>query len=88
MLKLSDIQTEFCEKPVSPNQILKSIIYLSNVHTPGTDGLPADWYKFFWIDIKNILTDSITYAFITENLSIKQKRGIITLLLGVKICCK
>ncbi len=88
MPKLSDTQNEFCEKHVSQNEILKSIKSLSIGCILGTDGLPADWYKFFWIDIKNILTDSITYAFITENLSIKQKRGIITLLLGVKICCK
>ncbi len=34
----------------------------------------------FWIDLKNILTDSITYSFIPGNLSIEQKRGTITLL--------
>ncbi len=78
--KLSDTQNEFCEKPVSQIEILKSIKSLFNGHTPGTDGLSADWYKFFWIDIKNMPTDSITYALITGNLSIEQKRGIITLL--------
>ncbi len=34
----------------------------------------------FWIDIKNLLTDSILYAINSGELSIKQKRGIFTLL--------
>ncbi len=75
MPKLSNEERELCEKKICHNEILKAIKDLSNSRTPSSDGLPADWYKFFWIDIKNLLTDSITYA-----LSIEQKRGIITLL--------
>ncbi len=52
MPKLSDTLKEFCEKPVSQNEILKSIKSLSNGCTPCTDSLPADWYNVFWIDIK------------------------------------
>ncbi len=80
MTRLSQKQQELCERRVSQDEILKSIKELWNGCTPGTDGLPADWYKCFWIDIKSTLTDSIIYALKKGTLSIKQKRGIITLL--------
>ncbi len=59
MPKLSDEEWELCEKPVCHNEIFKAIKDLSNSQTPGSDDLPADWYKFFWIELKNLLTDSI-----------------------------
>ncbi len=73
-------ETEYCDKPISQSEILKSIKELSNGRTPGSDGLPTDWYNFFWIDIKNSLTDSIMYVLSNGHLSIDQKRGITTLL--------
>ncbi len=48
--------------------------------TPRTDGLSANFYKYFWIDIKYLLTNSILYVMKKGELSIEQKRGIITLL--------
>ncbi len=48
--------------------------------TSGSDGLPAYFYKFFWCDIKNLLTQCIIYIMAKGELSIEQKRGIITLL--------
>ncbi len=77
---LSNEERESCDKPISQSEILKSIKELSNGRTPGSDGLPTDWYRFFWIHIKNSLTDSIIYALSNGHLSIEQKRGIITLL--------
>ncbi len=78
MPKLSDEEWELCEKPVCHNEILKAIKDLFNSRTPGWDGLPADWHKFFWIDIKYLLSDSVNYA-LSNDLSIKQKRGVIIL---------
>ncbi len=49
--------------------------------TPGSDGLSAHFYKFFWIDIKSLSCNGMYYALINNGeLSIEQKRGIITLL--------
>jgi exonuclease III len=80
MPKLNEDQKHFCDKAISESEILKSIKLLANGKTPGSDGLPADWYKFFWVDIKHLLCNSITYAMDHGELSIEQKRGIITLL--------
>jgi exonuclease III len=78
--KLSKEQKDFCDRPISESDVLKSLKQLANGKTPGSDGLPAEWYKFFWIDIKGLLFDSIIYAIECGELSVEQKRGIITLI--------
>ena len=48
--------------------------------TPGTDGLPAEFYKVFWNDISAILIRALNYAYETGQLSVTQRRGIIKLI--------
>jgi len=48
--------------------------------TPGSDGLPAKFYKIFWNDIADLLLGSINYAYETGQLSVSQKRGIVKLI--------
>ena len=48
--------------------------------TPGTDGLPAEFYRFFWPDICHDLLTSYNYAFQHGTMSISQRRGIISLI--------
>ena len=48
--------------------------------TPGSDGLPAEFYKIFWNDIADFLLGSINYAYETGQLSVSQKRGIVKLI--------
>ncbi len=81
MKKLTPDEANFCEQPITEFEILCSLKNKHNQNMPGTGGLPADFYNFFWIDIKNLLTDSILYAVNSGELSTEQKRGIITLLL-------
>ncbi len=65
---------------ITEKTILNSLKQLHNGKTPVTDGLPLDFYKYFWIDIKLLLIESIEHATKIGELSIEQKRGIITLL--------
>ena len=48
--------------------------------TPGTDGLPGEFYKVFWKDISAILIRALNYAYETGQLSVTQRRGIIKLI--------
>ena len=41
-------------------EILNSLKCLKNNKAPGYDGLTTEFYKFFWIDIKN--NDSILFS--------------------------
>ena len=48
--------------------------------TPGTDGLPIEWYIVFWLKIKNIFIASIKFGLHTGKLSTTQREGLISLL--------
>ena len=48
--------------------------------TPGTDGLPAEFYKIFRNDIASTLINALNFAYETGKLSITQRRGIIKLI--------
>ncbi len=86
MPKLFDEQKEYCDQPISESEILKSIKTLTNGKTPGSDGLPTNFYNIFWIDIKSLLRESILYAMNIGELSIEQKGGmIISLPIKIKI---
>ena len=47
---------------------------------PGSDGLCAQFYKFFWNDIKEILSNTFKYSFNEEMLSIDQRRAVLSLI--------
>ena len=53
---------------------------MPNSKSPGTDGFPAEFYKVFWIDLKDILLSCYVVAFRTGKMLISQRRGIITLM--------
>ena len=48
--------------------------------SPGTDGLPAEFYKVFWNDVATYLLASLNSSFSKGHLSISQRRGLITLI--------
>ena len=72
--KLSDIQRTQCEGLLTENELLKSIKSFKNNKTPCTDGLTAEFYKFFWQDIKHVLLASINYTVVYGILSVEQRR--------------
>ncbi len=80
MPKLNNEETIFSERSICKADILKSIKNLPSGKTPGSDGLPADFYNFFWCDIKCSLTQCIIYVMKHGELTIEHKWGIITLL--------
>ena len=53
---------------------------MKNGKSPGTDGFPAEFYKFFWPDLGTYVVNSLNEAFDKGELSVTQKQGIITLL--------
>ena len=77
---LSEEEKETCEGLVNVEECTNALKDFSNNKTPGTDGLPAEFYRFFWPDICSDLQASYNYAFQHGTLSISQKRGIISLI--------
>ena len=48
--------------------------------TPGTDGLPTEFYKIFWDDISDALIAALNSAYENGQLAITQRRGLIKLI--------
>ena len=48
--------------------------------TPGSDGIPAEFYKVFWNDISEHLVTSINHAYQKKQFLVTQRRGIIKLI--------
>ena len=77
---INDIEREQCEGPLTAAECLESLKTMDSNKSPGTDGIPADFYKLFWNDIKPFFLASITTSFEKGLLSISQRRGLITLI--------
>ncbi len=78
--KLSDNEVQICDKKISIEELGKGLRELPNNKAPGTDGFTADFYKFFWKDIKDYIYDSFVSSLKNGILSIEQRRAILTLL--------
>ena len=77
---IDDIDRNALDNVITLNEISLALNDLPNNKTPGCDGLDASFYKFFWSKIGNTVSDSIMQGVQEGELSIEQKRAILTLL--------
>ena len=61
-------------------ECLESLKNMESNKTPGTDGIPVEFYKVFWNDIKPFFLASINASHAKGLLSISQRRGLLTLI--------
>ena len=69
-----------CKGALTEKECLEALKDMGTEKTPGTDGLPAEFYEVFWKDISAILIRALNYAYKTGQLSVTQRRGIIKLI--------
>ena len=72
--KLTDHQKLSCEGELSAADCFESLKTMRLGRSPGTDGLPAEFYKVFWNDVSTYLLASLNSPFFTGNLPISQRR--------------
>ena len=53
---------------------------MKNNKSPGSDGLPIEFYVTFWNDLKDIVVDVLNVSYGKGQMSISQRRAIITLM--------
>ena len=78
--KLKAMEKQICENDLKIDEVANALKQLPNDKSPGSDGFTANFYKFFWPDIKDFLHESFLYSFKNGELTNDQKRGIINLI--------
>ena len=77
---LTNEEQTLCEGPLTETECLQALKKMESDKTPGTDGLPAEFYKVFWKDIPFFSISALNYAFDSGCLSVTQRRGVIKLI--------
>ena len=77
---LSEDEQALCEGLITQREALNALKDFSADKTPGTDGLPAEFLRYFWPELQSSIVGSFNYAFQNGSLSISQRRGIISLI--------
>ena len=77
---LSNEERDSIEGLLTELECLNALKDMEPDKSPGTDGLPSEFYQFFWSDVSKPLLEAFNYGFEIGQLSISQKRGIIKLI--------
>ena len=77
---LDETEKQLCEGLITKDEVKTVLKAMANCKSPGSDGYPAEFYKFFWNDIGEYILNSLNESFQVGELSQTQKQGIITLL--------
>ena len=73
-------EKEKCEGMLTKAECLQALKSMKPEKTPGSDGLPIEFYKAFWNEISDCLLNAINYPDTEGKFSISQRRGIIKLI--------
>ena len=77
---LSNEERYSIEGLLTEQECLNALKEMEPDKSPGTDGLPSDFYQMFWNEVSKPLLEALNYGFEIGQLSISQKRGIIKLI--------
>lgn len=77
---LKEDEKEECESNVTLEECSIALKELPNGKSPGSDGLPVEFYKMVWPEIRSLLLECYLDSFTKGEMSIDQRRGIITLI--------
>ena len=73
-------EKEKCEGMLTKAECLQALKSMKPRKTPGSDGLPIEFYKVFWNKISHCLLNTFNYAYIEGKFSISQRCWIIKLI--------
>lgn len=78
--KLNKEDTDKLEKEISIEEINKAVLAMKHNKSPGIDGYPIEFFKFFWKDLGPWIHRFVNETFKNNKLSTTMNRGVITCL--------
>ena len=73
-------EADICEGLFSVEECTETVQNLKMNTSPGLDGLSPEFYQTFRDEIKHLVVNSFNHAFVTGQLSISQRRGVLSLI--------
>ena len=77
---LNKLEQKECGGPLTETKCWESLKSMQLNKSPGSDGLPAEFYKLFWKEIQPYRLNALNYSYRNGLLSVTQRRGLITLI--------
>ena len=77
---LSDSERVSCEGDITKDELFMALGGLQTGKSPGSDGLPTEFYKAFWDDLGDVLVRVLNERFHTGILTDSQREGLLRLL--------
>jgi hypothetical protein len=77
--KLTESQTQQLDGFITLEEASHCLKNMKNDKSPGSDGFPAEFFKFFWKKIGPFVVRALNESFCDGEMSSTQKQGIITL---------
>ena len=77
---LDETDKNLQDEDITIQELLNSLKSMKNGSSPGLDGLPIEFYKVFWGDIKDIFFECVKFIFKTGSLAPSQSDSLICLL--------
>ena len=78
--KVTTEENSHLENPISKEEIAQFIKSMSNDKAPGITGITPAFYKVFWIQIGDMVTEAINNCLENHSFPPKQKIGLVTLI--------
>ena len=61
---------------MTKEECLRAVKEMERNKTPGSDGLPAEFYKVFWKDVSDFLINSYNCAYLCGHLSVSENAAL------------
>ena len=78
--KITKASKEQCDLPITLEECKKALNNMKINKTPGTDGFPVEFYRYFWEELGPLIHESFLYAFNNNILSSEQRRAVLRLI--------
>ncbi|GFS20241.1 LINE-1 reverse transcriptase homolog [Elysia marginata] len=78
--QLNEDQKDATEAEFTEEEISVALKSMKNGSAPGPDGIPVEFYKTFWLDVKEKFMEAFRYNQEVSTLSPTQRQGTITLI--------
>ena len=78
--KLTDNESNQLEGQITLSELSIALQNMKNNKSPGTDGFSSEFFKVFWKKLGTFVMRAVNHSYLTGELSLVQRQGIITLI--------